>query len=138
MLNFSREALDVFRSHKHSTILFTNDLKSKVYDIVCCRTLSFSKVLSLVSSSLHWSVNMTDSPSFLNIEFIKIQELSLLSEYFLVTALFCLTLFFLFSVRFTPGTDSFGVKFQYSNQLIFLLIYVLFCYLILVYQQMDI
>ena len=138
MLNFLRETLNIFRFYWYSTILFLNDLKSKVVNAVRYSKLSFLEVFSLASSSLHWSANMTGSPAFLNIEFIKIQELSLLSEYFLVTALFCLTLFFLFSVRFTSGTYSFGVKFQYSNQLIFLLVYVLCCYLILVYQQMHI
>ena len=72
-----------------------------------------------------------------SVEHIKIQELTFLSEYFLITALFCLTLFALFSLKIVVDEKHFLIKFQYNNQLIFLLIFVLTCYLILVYQQMN-
>lgn len=71
------------------------------------------------------------------LDYIKIQELTFLSEYFLVTALFCLTLFALFSIKLVTDEKHFFIKFQYDNQLIFLLIFVLTCYLILIYQQID-
>ena len=71
-------------------------------------------------------------------EFIKIQELSFLSEYFLITAIFCLTLFCLFSINFFSGSDQFSIKFRFNGQLVFLLIFILICYLVLVYQQLNI
>nr|YP_010377431.1 NADH dehydrogenase subunit 2 [Navicula tsukamotoi]QYB23118.1 NADH dehydrogenase subunit 2 [Navicula tsukamotoi] len=71
-------------------------------------------------------------------EFIKIQELSFLSEYFLITAIFCLTLFCLFSINFFPSFDRSSIKFRFNGQLIFLLIFILICYLVLVYQQLNI
>ena len=73
----------------------------------------------------------------LSVEYIKVQELTFLSEYFLITALFCLTLFALFSLKLVVDEEHYLIKFQYNNQLIFLLIFVLSCYLILVYQQMN-
>nr|YP_010134166.1 NADH dehydrogenase subunit 2 [Navicula veneta]QWM93656.1 NADH dehydrogenase subunit 2 [Navicula veneta] len=73
-----------------------------------------------------------------SVEYIKVQELTFLSEYFLITALFCLTLFALFSLKLVVDEEHFLIKFQYNNQLTFLLIFVLSCYLILVYQQMNI
>ena len=75
--------------------------------------------------------------TFLSIEHIKVQELSFLSEYFLITALFCLTLFALFSVKPAVDQKHFSIKFQYDNQLIFLLVFTLICYLALVYQQIN-
>lgn len=137
MLSFLPEYSDTFRKYLCSPILFFKGLKSKTYDFVCSSILNFSTVFSLVSSSLNWSSNIPESSPLLGMEFIKIQELSLLSEYFLVTALFCLTLFFLFSAKSTSGRHSSGVKFEYSNQLVFLLVYILCCYLILVYQQTN-
>ena len=108
---------------------------------------SFTSVNNLLSSNswLYCSlmVNLSDLEGlFLNqmslsTEHIRIQELTFLSEYFLITALFCLTLFALFSLKLVIDEKHFLVKFQYNNQLIFLLIFVLFCYLILVYQQMN-
>lgn len=73
----------------------------------------------------------------LSVEYIKVQELTFLSEYFLITALFCLTLFALFSLKLVVDEEHYLIKFQYNNQLIFLLIFVLSCYLILVYQQTN-
>jgi NADH:ubiquinone oxidoreductase subunit 2 (subunit N) len=70
-------------------------------------------------------------------EFIKVQELTFLSEYFLITTLFCLTLFTLFSLSLVVDKKHFSIKFRYENQLIFLLIFALSCYLILVFQQMN-
>jgi NADH:ubiquinone oxidoreductase subunit 2 (subunit N) len=80
--------------------------------------------------------------SFINqmsvsVEHIKTQELAFLAEYYLITALFCLTLFALFSLKLVVDEKHFLVKFQYNNQLIFLLIFGLTCYLILLCQQMD-
>jgi NADH:ubiquinone oxidoreductase subunit 2 (subunit N) len=72
-----------------------------------------------------------------SVEHIKTQELTFLAEYYLITALFCLTLFALFSLKLVIDEKHFLIKFQYNNQLIFLLIFGLTCYLILVYQQMD-
>ena len=71
-------------------------------------------------------------------EFIKIQELSFLSEYFLITAIFCLTLFCLFSINFFPSSERFSIKSRFNGQLVFLLILILTCYLVLVYQQSNI
>ena len=73
----------------------------------------------------------------LSVEHIKIQELTFLPEYFLITSLFCITLFALFSLKIVVNEKDFLIKFQYNNQLIFLLIFVLICYLILIYQQMN-
>ena len=70
---------------------------------------------------------------FLSVDLIKVQELTFLSEYFLITALFCLTLFALFTFKFASANSN--ARFQYDNQMIFLQIYVLVCYLILVLQQ---
>jgi NADH:ubiquinone oxidoreductase subunit 2 (subunit N) len=77
---------------------------------------------------------------FFKVEQIKVQELTFLSEYFLVTALFCLTLFALFSFDFVLQSKKnfFFTRFWYDNQIIFLLIFILICYLILVYQQINI
>lgn len=77
---------------------------------------------------------------FFKVEQIKIQELTFLSEYFLITALFCLTLFALFSFDFIyySKKPQFSSKFWFDNQIIFLLIFILICYLILVYQQFNI
>ena len=71
------------------------------------------------------------------VDHIKTQEMTFLAEYYLITALFCLTLFALFSLKLVVDEKHFLVKFQYNNQLIFLLIFGLTCYLILVCQQMD-
>lgn len=76
--------------------------------------------------------------SFSGIEQIKIQELTFLSEYFLMTALFCLTLFALFSLRFFSKNEDSSIKFLYDNQIVFLVILILACYLALVSQQADI
>lgn len=72
-----------------------------------------------------------------SVEHIKTQELMFLAEYYLITALFCLTLFALFSLKLVIDEKHFLVKFQYNNQLTFLLIFGLTCYLILVCQQTD-
>ena len=71
------------------------------------------------------------------IDHIKTQELTFLAEYFLVTTLFCLTLFALFSLKLVVDEKHFLIKFQYNNQLAFLLIFSLICYLVLVCQQID-
>lgn len=73
----------------------------------------------------------------LSVEHIKVQELTFLAEYYLVTTLFCLTLFALFSFKLVLDEKHFLIRFQYSSQLIFLLIFGLVCYLILVFQQFN-
>ena len=102
------------------------------------RNNSFISISNLFSFSVLFDFHgLTSNPTFLSIEHIKVQELSFLSEYFLITALFCLTLFALFSIKPSVEKEYFSIKFQYNNQLIFLLIFTLICYLILVYQQMN-
>ena len=73
-----------------------------------------------------------------SVEFLKVQELIFLSEYFLVTALFCLTLFALVSPKIIVAEKRFFIKFKYNNQLFFLLVFALVCYLALVFQQINI
>ena len=105
---------------------FLNDLKSNF--------LIFRQLNTLESKLKNNFLSRVNS-IFFTVEFIQIQELSFLSEYFLVTALFCFTLFFLFALKFVSKNKPFLIKFRYDNQLIFLLIFILFCYLVLVYQQ---
>ena len=65
----------------------------------------------------------------------EIFNLSFLSEYFLITAIFCLTFFCLFSINLFLNSDKFSIKLlRFNTQLIFLLIFILVCYLVLVYQ----
>lgn len=137
-----------------TTLLFiTNQFITSRYRLIANLFLnskskkSFICVNNLLSSNswLYGSlmVNLSDlevlflNQMSLSTEHIRIQELTFLSEYFLITALFCLTLFALFSLKLVIDEKHFLVKFQYNNQLIFLLIFVLFCYLVLVYQQMN-
>ena len=82
--------------------------------------------------------SLSFSREFLSIDLIKIQELTFLSEYFLITALFVLTLFALFTFQFSSRGVSLTSRFQYDNQMVFLLVYVLICYLILVLQQSNV
>lgn len=108
------------------------------------------KVVSCKSNKCKLSTNMfalyntydleslSFSREFLSIDLIKIQELTFLSEYFLITALFILTLFALFTFQFSSREVSLANRFQYDNQMIFLLVYVLICYLILVLQQSNV
>lgn len=77
------------------------------------------------------------NPISISIDCIKMQELTFLAEYYLITTLFCLILFSLFSFKSVVGEKHFLLKFRFNNQLIFLLLFGLTCYLILVYQQMD-
>ena len=87
---------------------------------------------------LHSVFSFPFDKSFSGIEQVKIQELTFLSEYFLITALFCLTLFALFSLRFFSKSGHSSIKFVYDNQIIFLVVLILVCYLALVYQQASI
>lgn len=80
---------------------------------------------------------LLSNPIFLSIEHIKVQELGFLPEYFLLTAIFYLTLFALFSLKPVVENKYFLIKFQYNSQLIFLLVFTLICYLTLVYQQIN-
>nr|YP_009317764.1 NADH dehydrogenase subunit 2 [Navicula ramosissima]AOY40379.1 NADH dehydrogenase subunit 2 [Navicula ramosissima] len=75
---------------------------------------------------------------FLSMDYIKIQELTFLPEYFLLTALFCLTLFALFTFTFSSKEANLNTRFQYDNQMIFLQVFVIACYLVLVLQQSNI
>jgi NADH:ubiquinone oxidoreductase subunit 2 (subunit N) len=108
-----------------------------------------NKIVSYKSNLFKLSTNMFSlynydleslsfSREFLSIDLIKIQELTFLSEYFLITALFILTLFALFTFQFSSREVSLTNRFQYDNQMIFLLVYVLICYLILVLQQSNV
>jgi len=84
------------------------------------------------------SYGLVINSTLLSIEHIKVQELTFLPEYFLITAIFCLTLFGLFSLKAAVGTHKhFSVKFQYNNQVVFLSVFILICYLFLVYQQIH-
>lgn len=110
------------------------------FDKLCIylnNVLSFSVLLNTNQNSSFDFYGLTSNSIFLSIEHIKVQELVFLSEYFLITALFCLTLFALFSLKPTLDKKHFFIKFQYNNQLIFLLIFIMICYLILVYQQIH-
>lgn len=109
----------------------------------------FNKVVLFKSKIQKLSTNMftlyhydleclSFSREFLSVDLIKIQELTFLSEYFLITALFILTLFALFTFQFSSKEISLVNRFQYDNQMIFLLVYVLSCYLILVLQQSSV
>lgn len=94
---------------------------------------------NLLSFNLLFDYNQPVFKSlFVSVDYIKVQELGFLSEYFLITAIFCLTLFALFSVKVVAlDKNKFSIKFQYNNQLIFLVIFILTCYLVLVYQQLN-
>lgn len=70
--------------------------------------------------------------------YIQVQELSLLPEYFLITLLFCLTLFMLIFAKTTSNKQTFAQKFPYDTPLSGLVIIGLFFYFILLYQQIDI
>jgi len=112
---------------------FNGSFKSKKSAFYVSNVLNFNFLMLDLSNLEGLSLNKMS----LSVEHIKIQELTFLSEYFLITALFCLTLFALFSLKIVVDEKHFLIKFQYNNQLIFLLIFVLTCYLILVYQQMN-
>ena len=70
--------------------------------------------------------------------YIQVQELSLLPEYFLITLLFCLTLFMLIFSKTTSKKQMFLQRFPYDTQLSSLVIIGLVFYFILLTQQMDI
>lgn len=112
---------------------FSFDTKSKKLSFYVSNLFNLNFLLFDLSNLEGLSLNKMS----LSVEHIKIQELTFLSEYFLITALFCLTLFALFSLKVVVDEKHFLIKFQYDNQLNFLLIFVLICYLILVYQQMN-
>jgi hypothetical protein len=76
--------------------------------------------------------------SLVSNDYIKIQELTFLPEYYLISILFCITLFYLFALKPFDTKNNFSIKFKYNNQLIFLVIFFLFCYLILIYQQTEV
>nr|WPV72386.1 NADH dehydrogenase subunit 2 [Navicula sp.] len=107
-------------------------LQVKKFYIYLNNLLNRNKNISLNSYGL-----LLNSTS-LSIEHIKVQELTFLPEYFLITAIFCLTLFGLFSLKTVVNDNNqFSVKFQYNNQVIFLSVFILICYLLLVYQQIN-
>lgn len=70
--------------------------------------------------------------------YIQVQELSLLPEYFLITLLFCLTLFMLIFSKITSKKQMFLQKFPYDTQLSSLVIIGLVFYFALLTQQIDI
>ena len=112
---------------------------SNLLKIVCNRNFvkrSTTDFLKIFNS--HAVLSFSFDKAFSGIEQIKIQELTFLSEYFLITALFCLTLFALFSLKFFSRNGNSSIKFVYDNQIIFLVILILACYLALVSQQASI
>ena len=116
-------------------VLFSNNRRRFFIYLNNFLNLSF-----LLDNSVIKLSNLEDSfitKMSISVEHIKTQELTFLAEYYLITALFCLTLFALFSLKLVIDEKHFLVKFQYNNQLIFLLIFGLSCYLILVCQQTD-
>ena len=94
-----------------------------------------TNMFALYTSDLE---NLSFDGVFLSMDYIKIQELTFLSEYFLLTALFCLTLFALFTFTFSSKEANLNTRFQYDNQMIFLQVFVIACYLVLVLQQSNI
>lgn len=70
--------------------------------------------------------------------YIQVQELSLLPEYFLITLLFCLTLFMLIFSKTASNNQIFLQKFPYDTPLSKLVIAGLLFYFALLYQQIDI
>jgi len=74
---------------------------------------------------------------YVSVDGFKVQESLFLPEYFFITSFFCLILFSLFSLKPMLNQKYFFIKFQYNNQLIFLLVLIIICYLILVYQQIN-
>lgn len=139
---------------KFTQLLLNSSNNLFIFKSVLCQFFSITKSNLLKSLRIFFSyLNNIFSLSFLinlegfensvlnqvsiPIDHIKTQELTFLAEYFLITALFCLTLFALFSLKLVVDEKHFLIKFQYNNQLIFLLIFGLACYLILVYQQIE-
>lgn len=112
-------------------------VKMKKFFIYTNNLLSLNFLLSSFNVELLNLEGLSINQMSVSIEHIKTQELTFLPEYYLVTALFCLTLFALFSLKLVIDEKHVLIKFQYNNQLVFLLIFGLVCYLILVYQQMD-
>ena len=117
------------------------------------KTFSFTKFVAKVKKSKYKNLrvvtnmfalytsdleNLSFDGVFLSMDYIKIQELTFLSEYFLLTALFCLTLFALFTFTFSSKEANLNTRFQYDNQMIFLQVFVIACYLVLVLQQSNI
>ena len=112
---------------------------SKLFDKVAKRQYDIAKIatnmFALYPSDLE---SLSFNRVFVSMDFIKIQELTFLSEYFLITALFCLTLFALFTFTFSSKEANLNTRFQYDNQMIFLQVFVIACYLVLVLQQSHI
>lgn len=109
------------------------------FDKVNRHKFDLSKIMTNMFALYSYDLeNLSFNRVFMSIDLIKIQELTFLSEYFLITALFCLTLFALFTFKFSSNEVNLNTRFQYDNQMVFLQIYVLVCYLILVLQQSNI
>ena len=136
MLNYFNNLIKLLKNKNNIVGKFQKNSFSKKFFIYLNNLLNFNLLLSTKSSSVFNNLEGSFLNSILlSIEHIKIQELTFLAEYYLITALFCLTLF---SLKLVGSEKHFSVKFQYNNQLIFLLIFGLTCYLILICQQMDI
>ena len=111
----------------------------KLSDKVVSYKPGLGKLATNMFALYHYDLeNLSFDRVFLSVDLIKIQELTFLSEYFLITALFCLTLFALFTFKFVSKDTDLVSRFQYDNQMVFLLIYILICYLVLVFQQSNI
>ena len=90
---------------------FSLDTKSKKLSFYVSNLFNLNFLLFDLSNLEGLSLNKIS----LSVEHIKIQELTFLSEYFLITALFCLTLFALFSLKVVVDEKHFLIKFQYDN-----------------------
>ena len=120
----------------HAKVLNSKEFVKKVVSYEFNKCKLFQNLFALYT--IYDLESLSFSREFLSIDLIKIQELTFLSEYFLITALFILTLFALFTFQFSSREISLVSRFQYDNQMIFLLVYVLICYLILVLQQSNV
>lgn len=113
--NFFNYSLATYKSIMHCYSRVIKKLFTHVNNL-----LSFSFLLSSTSTvDLSSLEGLSLNQMSLSVEYIKVQELTFLSEYFLITALFCLTLFALFSLKLVVDEEHYLIKFQYNNQLIF-------------------
>lgn len=124
-MSFSDKTYNNSCFHEHSMFASLNIIKR----------LNFS--ISAFVLDIHNLDFLAFNQKLLTVENIKIQELTFLPEYFLITALFCLTLFAVFSVKSSSKKHHSSTKYLYENQFIFLMIFILVCYLILIYQQSN-
>ena len=102
----------------NSISIFKSVLSQFYNNIKSISSKKFQKVSMYLNNllSLSFLINLDGfETSVLNqisipIDHIKTQELTFLAEYFLVTALFCLTLFALFSLKLVVDEKHFLIK----------------------------